>query len=107
MLPDFGVLFVLATWSGPAIVMLELFGKALQLVDTRLKAFLVDIDALAERTDPDLGTLGGWGETFWLLNGKVFDQIVRPEKNYIESFVRKSAALLRTVDLGPKPESEI
>lgn len=71
---DRGILFVIAFWSGPAF---RAYGE-LTTVITRLKAeeklqlVVADIDGAEELMSiPEIGRLGGAGETAWIRSGKV------------------------------------
>jgi len=79
-LPDMrrGIIFVFAAWSGPAVIGLQRFTKVIELLDTRsLDLVVLDTDCLTEDSAPQLFgvpsfTTGGWGETIWIRDGRVF-----------------------------------
>lgn len=72
---QFGVLFVMARWSGPSMQAFAKLKEVLANVDPsgRLELVVVDTDG-----SPDLyecpqfdGQLAGWGEVAWVQNGQV------------------------------------
>jgi hypothetical protein len=71
-----GIVFVFAAWSGPAVMALQRFTKALKTIDTdSLDLVVLDIDSLAEESAAQLFgnegfTTGGWGETIWVRDGR-------------------------------------
>jgi hypothetical protein len=83
-LPDMrrGIIFVLAVWSGPAVMGLQRFTKAIQLLDTHsLNLVVLDTDCLTEDSAAQLFgapgfTTGGGGETIWIRDGRVFARVL-------------------------------
>lgn len=78
-LPDMqrGIVYVFAAWSGPAVIGLRRFTKAIQALDTHLLEMVVlDIDCLTEDSasqlfgTPSIAT-GGWGDTLWIRDGRI------------------------------------
>jgi hypothetical protein len=73
---QFGVLFVMAFWSGPARRAFEELKRVLQAIDTdsRLELVVVDTDGCEDLYHlPELakGKLTGAGETAWIRAGKI------------------------------------
>jgi len=72
-----GIVFVLAAWSGPAVLALQRFTKVLKTIDTSsLDLLVLEIDSLAQGSAMQLFgsegfTTGGWGETIWIRDGRV------------------------------------
>lgn len=72
-----GIVFVFASWSGPAVVALRRFTRVMSSLDTRLLDLVVlDTDCLAEDAATHLfGTdgfrAGGNGETLWVRDGRI------------------------------------
>lgn len=83
-LPDMrrGIIFVFAGWSGPALVGLRRFTKAIQSLDTRsLDLVVLDTECLTEESAAELFgtpsfTTGGWGETMWVRDGQVVARVL-------------------------------
>lgn len=77
-----GIIFVLAPWSGPAVMGLQRFTKAIQSLDTHsLDLVVLDIDCLTEDSATQLFgapsfTTGGWGETIWIRDGGVTARVL-------------------------------
>ncbi len=77
-----GIVFVLAAWSGPAVIGLQRFTRAIQSLDTRsLDLVVLDTDCLNEDSATQLSggpnfTTGGWGETIWIRDGRVFARVL-------------------------------
>jgi hypothetical protein len=71
---DRGILFVIAFWSGPAFrAYHELTTVITRLgAEEKLQLVIADIDGASELTSiPEIGLLGGAGETAWIRSGKV------------------------------------
>ena len=74
-----GVLFIMAFWSGPSR---QGFHKLISAIakydsDGQLRIVVADIDGMQqfhETAHFDAVELGGWGETFWVKDGKVISQ---------------------------------
>lgn len=83
-LPDMrrGIVFVLAAWSGPAVIGLQRFTRVIQSLDTRsLDLVVLDTDCLTEDSAALLFgapsfTTGGWGETIWIRDGHVLARVL-------------------------------
>ncbi|HEX8312872.1 MAG TPA: hypothetical protein VF614_16230 [Chthoniobacteraceae bacterium] len=83
-LPDMrrGIIFVLAAWSGPAVIGLQRFTKVVQSLDTRsLDLVVLDTDCLTDASATLLFgapsfTTGGWGETIWIRDGHVSARVL-------------------------------
>lgn len=76
---EHGVVFIMAFWSGPAHLALQLLGETIRHLDTeeRLELVILDTDGIPHLYDhPPFGDdkhtkLGGWGEAAWVRNGHV------------------------------------
>jgi len=78
----YGVVFVFAAWSGPAVEGLQRFTKVMKSLDIRsLDLVVLDIDCLTEDSASQLFgvpsfTTGGWGETLWVRDGRVIARVL-------------------------------
>jgi hypothetical protein len=72
---QFGVLFIMAFWSGPARRAFAELKRVLELVDPghRLELVVIDTDGCPDlETWPEfVGNLHGAGETAWVRNGQI------------------------------------
>lgn len=70
-----GVVYVLANWSGPALVSLRKLMAMLETVDaTGFQVHVFNTDFMSAQFINAYGKFpssGGWGECFWIKNGKV------------------------------------
>jgi hypothetical protein len=77
-----GIIFVLAAWSGAAVMGLQRFTKVIKSLDTRsLDLVVLDTDCLNEDSATQLFgapsfTTGGWGETIWVRDGRIIAQVL-------------------------------
>lgn len=72
---DFGVLFIMAFWSGPSV---KAFGEITEILNrldptASLRFVAIDTDgAQPFYTHPQfVSKMGGWGEIAWIKNGKI------------------------------------
>src|SRR5262249_5826168 len=91
-----GILFFLATWSGPTIVAFAALNRALAAMDLQdLKLYVASIQFLTRefvaKYFPQV-TFGGWGETFWIQNGQILRQLSRydaAQAGMLEQYTRE------------------
>lgn len=87
----FGVLFVMAWWSGPAIAAYGKLSRRLAALDPegRLELVVVDTDGLpAQETAEFLGRMHGAGETTWVRDGRVVATSLWRGSVWFESLTR-------------------
>lgn len=68
---DRAIVFVMAYWSGPSAGALGLLAKVLSDIEPRPRLLVCDIDEIPASDVSIFGRLGGWGETFWVREGRI------------------------------------
>jgi hypothetical protein len=100
-----GILFLMAFWSGPARVSFQVLNEALDRCRVGgLSLFVVDVDTLTAefcRSQlPPTPVLGGWGETYWILNGKVIYSLAGYTKEHSRTLAEYTQAIAQPGSAG-------
>jgi hypothetical protein len=101
------IVFVHAEWSGPSRASWILLTRVLAELPTLPSVLVADSDDL--RTEEDhaffrrLGDRpGGWGETYWIRNGRVIERLAKYPKGWrqddADAFVRQATQRLMSPD---------
>ncbi len=91
-----GILFILATWSGPSLIQFRLLTETLSKLDLNgLKIHVLDTDIL---TRDDIAQHGisiphGWGETYWFKNYKI-EHFLNNKENDVSKIIFYTNELL-------------
>jgi len=92
-----GVVFILATWSMPAIMALKFYSDALESCTLTMPFWILNQDALGAAVMADLtafpNRLGGNGESFFFRDGKQVDCLLRPDREAFIDKYRRAFAL--------------
>lgn len=76
-----GIFFLMAFWSGPSLSALKALARTLDQLDAgkRLRLVVGDTDRLVDLHDrlPFVNSIGGWGETSWIKDGRIVAHLDR------------------------------
>lgn len=100
---EYGIVFIMAFWSGPANLALQLLGETIRHLDLeeRLELVILDTDGVPRLYNhPPFGDdqstkLGGYGEAAWIRNGcikSVYTSDLGAPKSFYKSFTEKLLA---------------
>lgn len=99
-----GIVFFLAVWSGPSMVAYGTLNKSLATLELGdLRMYVASIDILTREfvqehfAETRLG--GGWGETFWIRDGKVIHELQgydAKQAEQIEEYTRHTLIAAQT-----------
>lgn len=95
-----GIVFIFATWSGPAYVAFKRFTRVTASIDTSLiELFILDIDCLTNAIINQYLknarlTTAGCGETFWVRDGKIVASAVLISDSAETSIIQHTKELL-------------
>lgn len=74
---DACILIVVATWSGQSVAALRMLSHELLRLRQRPPLVVCDADHLSPEDVANSGALSGYGETFWIKNGRVTASLLR------------------------------
>jgi hypothetical protein len=91
-----GILFLMAVWSGGARQAFHCLKQVLSRINLDgLKVYVLNVDGMSiEFCQQQLSgfQLGGWGETFWIRDGKIQRSLLKytsEERNIVEEYTRE------------------
>lgn len=94
---ELGIVFVLATWSGEALASLRRLTGLLasDFPNFKVPVLVWDADALTQGSAQALGSpIHGYGETFWVRNGRIIARLSNYRKPGWEDDVRRNTEIL-------------